>query len=315
MDNGLNMVELLWQGKYDGCGQRNEPERDGYTLHPLATSGAASGCNRLIVGDRAGVLAALAEEYTGAVDLVYLDPPFATGIDFYANGELAYRDTWPDEDRYLQWLYETLKLVYDLLSETGSLYLHLGHHIGHYAKAVMDEVFGRACFQNEIIWHYRTGGASRKRFARKHDTIFFYTKSSVNWVFHPQKQRSYMQHRYGFQKSDFEYDAETGAQYSLVYTRDVWMIPAVGSATRERVGYPTQKPEQLLERIIGASSDPGGLVLDCFCGSGTTGVVAERLGRRWIMSDVSELAIQKTQERLQSVERLKPYVLQTVQKC
>jgi DNA modification methylase len=119
-----------------------------------------------------------------------------------------------------------------------------------------------------------------------------------------------MQHRYGFKKSDFEIDPENGQQYSFVYTRDVWSMPAVGSATHERVGYPTQKPEQLLERIISASSNPGDLVFDCFCGSGTTGLVAEKLNRRWITSDVSSLAIQKLQARLQGLKGVEPYMIQ-----
>jgi len=278
--------------------------------------GTAGWSNRLVEGDRREALTALLPEFRGCVDLIYIDPPFATGNDFSAAGEghtrLAYRDTWADLDAYLQWFYETLVLAHDLLNDTGSIYVHLAHHIGHYARVVMDEVFGRECFQNEIIWQYRTGGASRRRFARKHDNIFFYTKSPSGWTFHPQKVRSYMMHRYGFRKSRFRIDDETGGQYSMVYARDVWDIPSVGSTTGERVGYPTQKPERLLERILRASSDPGDLVLDCFVGSGTTAVVADRLDRRWIAVDSSPLAIETTHARLQAGNSHSSYVLQTV---
>ena len=292
------MVELIWEGKYDENGQRVALPTCQKSLRTIEKFGTGDPRNRLIHGDRIEVLTSLVPEFSGAVDLVYLDPPFATGSDFRVNGKLIYQDQWVDDDQYLRWLYETLVLAYNLLSETGSLYLHLAHHIGHYARALLDEVFGRDCFQNEIIWHYRTGGASRRRFARKHDTIFFYTRSPTDWAFFPQKERSYMQHHYGFRKSDFQIDSDTGQQYSFVFARDVWEIPAVGSATRERVGYPTQKPERLLERIINASSQPGDLVLDCFCGSGTTGVVARNLGRRWIMSDLNLTAIETTRARL-----------------
>ena len=292
------MVELIWEGKYDENGQRVELPICRKSVRTIEKIGAGDSHNRLIHGDRKEVLVSLAPKFSGAVDLIYLDPPFGTGHDFRINGKLIYKDQWVDDDHYLRWLYETLSLAYKLLSETGSLYLHLAHHIGHYGRALLDEIFGRDCFQNEIVWHYRTGGASRRRFARKHDSIFFYTRSPKEWAFVPQKERSYMQHRYGFRKSDFRIDSDTGQQYSLVYTRDVWEIPAVGSATRERVGYPTQKPERLLERIISASSQPGDLVLDCCCGSGTTGVVAAKLGRRWIMSDINRTAIETARARL-----------------
>ncbi|MAS35676.1 MAG: hypothetical protein CL610_16820 [Anaerolineaceae bacterium] len=292
------MAELTWRGK---CRPAHPADVQLQTVDVVGNGGWH---NRLIQGDRAHVLAGLLPEFAGAVDLIYLDPPFATGGKFSttaANGttpQLAYYDVWADEDAYLQWFYETLLLAHGLLADTGSIYVHLAHHIGHYARAVLDEVFGRDCFQNEIIWSYRTGGASRRRFARKHDNIFFYTKSPDHWTFCPQKERSHMMYRYGFRKSDFHTDAETGQQYTLVYARDVWEIPSVGSATAERVGYPTQKPERLLERVLRASSKEGDLVLDCFIGSGTTAVVAQKLGRRWIAADASPIAIETTRKRL-----------------
>lgn len=302
------MAELIWHGK-------NPPKLQPIPgLQSVEVIGDGSWRNRLIEGDRAQVLRALLPEFASQVDLIYIDPPFATGHDFaLADGGIAYRDSWPAVDDYLQWFYETLWLAHPLLSATGSIYVHLAYHIGHYARVVLDEVFGRECFQNEIIWYYRTGGASRRRFARKHDNIFLYTKSPDVWTFSPQRERSYMMHRYGFRKSDFQTDAETGRQYSMVYARDVWDIPAVGSATGERVGYPTQKPERLLERIIRASSNANDLVLDCFVGSGTTAVVAGKLGRRWIAADASPAAIHITSERLRKTMPLQPYVRQIVQ--
>ncbi|MBZ0302309.1 MAG: site-specific DNA-methyltransferase [Anaerolineae bacterium] len=300
------MAELTWRGKYDTSGQRIRQICPGQTLQTVATVGMSqTDCpNRLIEGEAQAILPALLPDFAGQVNLIYLDPPFASGNRFrmgHASGQqaaLAYDDSWDDEDHYLQWLSEILMLARDLLHETGSIYVHLAHHIGHYARLVLDEIFGRDCFQNEVIWFYRTGGASPRRYARKHDNLFFYSRSPERWTFHPHKERSYMKHHYGYRKSHFEVDEVTGQQYSLVYPRDVWEIPAVGSASAERVGYPTQKPEALLDRIIRTSSNPGDLVLDCFAGSGTTAVIAEKLERRWIAADASSFAIQTTQKRL-----------------
>lgn len=299
------MAELVWQGK------RPPAEQPIPLLRTVETIGDGAWHNRLIEGDRGLVLRALLPEFAGQVDLIYIDPPFATGNDFLMpDGGTAYRDSWASIDDYLQWLYETLCLTHLLLRDTGSIYVHLAYHIGHYARMILDEVFGRDCFQNEIIWYYRTGGASRRRFARKHDNIFLYTRSPDVWTFSPQRERSYMMHRYGFRKSDFQVDAETGQQYTMVYARDVWEIPSVGSATAERVGYPTQKPERLLERIIQASSRERDLVLDCFAGSGTTAVVAGKLGRRWIAADASPVAVQTTCKRLREVTPAVPFIMQ-----
>ncbi len=163
-----------------------------------------------------------------------------------------------------------------VLKSTGSFYLHCDPTASHYLKLVVDGIFvpNGGDFQNELIWSYRTGGASKKRFAKKHDVIFFYSKSN-NWTFNPQKERSYMMHKYGFKKSDFQIDPETGLQYSMVYSRDILEIPSLGSDTVERLGYPTQKPSLLLERIIKASTNEGDLVLDVYCGCGTTIAVAQ----------------------------------------
>ncbi len=196
----------------------------------------------------------------------------------------------------------TLRLteIHRVLKPTGSFYLHCDPTASHYLKLLLDAIFvvNGGDFQNELIWSYKSGGASKKRFARKHDVIFFYTKSN-KWNFYPQKEKSYMMHKYGFKKSDFQIDTETGLQYSMVYARDVLEIPSVGSDTAERMGYPTQKPEVLLQRIIAASTVEGDVVLDAYCGCGTTIVVAERLKRNWVGIDITYQSIALILRRLE----------------
>lgn len=180
---------------------------------------------------------------------------------------------------YLAMMAARLLELRRVLKPTGSLYLHCDPAASHYLKLLLDAIFGAANFHNEIVWFYKTGGASSRHFARKHDLIFFYSKSE-DYIFHALKEKSYMMHRYGFKKSEFLRD-ERG-EYTWVYMKDVWDLPALGAADGQRLGYPTQKPEALLERILRASSDEGGIVLDPFCGSGTTLAVAQRMGRGWI---------------------------------
>ncbi|MGH2482628.1 MAG: DNA-methyltransferase, partial [Ktedonobacteraceae bacterium] len=172
---------------------------------------------------------------------------------------------------YLVMVAERLLELHRVLKPTGSLYLHCDPAASHYLKLLLDAVFGPANFRNEIVWSYKTGGASRRHFARKHDLLFFYSKSERS-IFHAPKEKSYMMHRYGFKKSTFHRDVQ--GEYTWVYMKDVWELPALGAADRQRLGYPTQKPEALLERILQASSSEGSLVLDPFCGSGTTLAVA-----------------------------------------
>ena len=201
---------------------------------------------------------------------------------------------------YLVHLTLVIKEIHRVLKPTGSFYLHCDPAASHYLKLILDTIFCSQGgeFQNEIIWSYRTGGASRKRFARKHDVIFFYTKSH-QWTFHAPKEKSYMMHRYGFKKSNFQIEPETGRQYSLVYGRDVLEIPTIGSDSKERLGFPTQKPEALLSYLIQASSNGGDLVLDAYCGSGTTLVAAQKCDRSWIGIDLNPLSIDITKQRIQ----------------
>jgi len=197
---------------------------------------------------------------------------------------------------YLSMMAPRLVELKRVLKPSGSIYLHCDPTASHYLKMLMDAVFGPENFQNEIVWCYKTGGATKRRFARKHDTLLFYGKEVAKTLFNPQKEKSYMMHKYGFKKSDFQEDEQ--GQYSWVIMKDWWEIPAVGSADRQRLGYPTQKPELLLERIITASSKEKQVVLDPFCGCGTTIAVAQRLKRKWIGIDITHLAVALMKHRL-----------------
>ena len=273
--------------------------------------------NQIFWGDNLQVMSHLLKKFRGQVDLIYIDPPFDSKADYKKNislkgkelqndisnfEEKQYSDIWTN-DEYLQFMYERILLMRELLSITGSIYIHCDWHKAHHLRCILDEIFGTENFVNEIIWLYKTGGASKETWARKHDNILFFAKSYGNHTFLPQQERSYMMHKYGFKKSDFKIDEENGLQYSMVYCRDVWDLPSVGSATSERVDYPTQKPEIMLERVIKASSKPGDLVFDCFMGSGTTQAVAMKLGRRFIGADINLGAIQTTTKRLINITK------------
>ncbi len=343
------MAELIWKGKNNFLISYSNHERGQETVStpgcyqllnrehypPSGQSEAISSStnnwhNRLVWGDNGATLPALFPEFIASINLIYIDPPFMTGRTFTSGTQLAYADTWKNDlDRYLQWLYETLILLHTLLSPDGSLYIHLDWRVTHYAKIILDEIFGfspRADgpgFKNEIIWHYESGGRAQKRYARKHDTILLYTKSA-HYCFHGER----VGERRGAQKRN-HMRKEVGADGRISWTirsagrtytydedtpmspADVWSdISHLHQKDPERTGYATQKPEALLERIILASSEEHDLVLDCFCGSGVTPVVAEQLGRRWIACDKSELAIATTCQRLQATGNKRSFMLQ-----
>jgi len=281
--------------------------------------------NKLIWGDNKLVMSSLIKQgWAGKINLIYIDPPFFTGADFVIRTKLgdekiekepsiiearAYKDTWSGGiASYLRYMYERLVLMRELLAENGSIYVHLDWHVGHYVKVMMDEIFGYENFVNEMIWGYRTGGISKNAFARKHDIILFYAKSG-NYIFNTQYYKSYQQKKYNFRKDYPElYDEEKRMWYHQAVCRDVWDdINPIGTepGNPERIDFDTQKPEALLKRIILASSNPGDIVTDFFCGSGTTLAVAEKLGRRWIGCDLSKFAIQVTRKRLLDIHNSK----------
>ncbi len=279
--------------------------------------------DRLILGDNLAVMSALLPEYEGRVDLIYADPPFFTNRRYRARvgrGEdsrrpeewqLAegYPDHWEDLDAYLDMLYPRLHLMHRLLSPSGMFYLHLDWHADHYARLLLDEIFGPNRLLNEIIWVYHGPSPIRSAFNRKHDTILAYTKSdrytfnvdAVREPYNPNTVRTFKSSRKaGFGKTP---NLKRGK-----VPEDWWYFPVVARLHNERTGYPTQKPEALLERIILASSHPGDLVADFFCGSGTTATIAARHGRRFIANDGVWRAVYTTRSRL-AAEGAAPFAL------
>ena len=225
-----------------------------------------------------------------SVDLIYADPPFFTNrlygiISDRGVGEKVYEDRWKGGiNVYIEWMKDRLFQCHRVLKDTGSMYLHCDWHACHRLRVAMDDIFGEENFQNEIIWHYGLGGSSPKRWQRKHDNILFYSKSD-KWVFNPIMIPAASQMMKGQRKKE----------------DDVWDIPTLNNMAKERLNYPTQKPEALLKPIIAASSNKGDIVLDPFCGCGTTLVVSHQLGREWIGIDVSPIACDKIKERLSKI--------------
>ncbi len=269
--------------------------------------------SRLLYGDNLAVMSALLEEYEGRIHLIYADPPFFTKKRFRARvgrGEdsrrpeewqLAegYTDQWADIDAYLDMLYPRLALMHRLLAPNGTLYLHLDWHADHYARLLLDEIFGAERLLNEIIWVYHGPSPIRSAFNRKHDTILAYTKSrqytfnvdDVREPYNPNTVKTFQSSpKAGFGKTP---DLKRGK-----VPEDWWYFPVVARLHNERTGYPTQKPQALLERIILASSNPGEIVADFFCGSGTTAATAANLGRRFIAADTQWRAVHTTRSRL-----------------
>ena len=217
------------------------------------------------------------------------------------DGEKVYQDKVIGAE-FLEFLRERLILAKEILADDGSIYIHLDQKKGHYVKILLDEVFSENNFFNEIVWGYRTGGISKTFFARKHDSIFFYAKNSNTNIFNTQYYKSYQQKKYNFKGVEDLWDEEKKMWYHNSVCRDVWEdIYPIGTENNERVDYPTQKPEALLERIIKASSNEGDIVMDFFAGSGTTLSVAEKLGRKWIGCDCGKLAIYTIQKRILNI--------------
>ena len=293
--------------------------------------------NRLIWGDNKLVLPSLLEQFAGKIDLIYIDPPFATGADFSYKTqvgdediekqpsmleEVAYRDAWEHGiQSYLSMIMDRLRLLCSLLTKTGSIYVHCDWRVSGFIRLMMDEVFGKNRFANEIIVCYSGPTNQKNNYPRKHDTIFYYRKAD-QFTFNADEIRV------GYKKSNRstgktaltgraneEYLSELDERGKVI--EDYWTDIRTGShipkAIRQDANdFPTLKDPRLLERIIKASSNEGDLILDCFIGSGTTVAVAEKLGRRWIGVDIGRFAIQTTRKRLLDLPDCRPFAVQNL---
>jgi DNA modification methylase len=369
-------IELVWNGKTDEVTnvvlpfqtieQVDEPRNEKETklqrsLFDIDTRGRQlkGWTNKLIWGDNKLILASLKNgplrqeiEDQGGLKLVYIDPPFDVGADFSMNieigdeeftkkpnvlEELAYRDTWGrGADSFVAMIYERLSLIADLMAADSSIYVHCDWRVSSYIRLVLDEIFGKENFKNEIAWHYRTyQGQVRSYFPRKHDTLLFYTKGDP--FFELQKDNSFEDNidfkrwnRFlvngneirgnNYPTTDSRFDVfvkkwkkenpgkqvdENALLYKLegMTVDSVWDIKALDPKDVRRLGYPTQKPDELLELILNASTEEGDLVADFFAGSGTTLAVAEKSGRKWIGSDLGKFSIHTIRKRLINLQR------------
>lgn len=408
----ITKTELVWPGKYNNDGTRKETPRVSLPFQVIerinesrATREAKKAPqmtlfdvyegkegqtfeegwrNKLIWGDNLLVMGSLLEKFAGKIDLIYIDPPFATGADFSFRAtvgdehvtkeaslieEKAYRDTWGrGMGSFVQMLYDRLLLIRDLLSDTGSLYVHIEPDVGNYVRPLLDELFGESALRTEIAWKRTSshGNVSRS-FGEIWESIFYYTKSMEEWTWNQQyvpfdseyveshftgrdpdgrrwttsdlvnpgvrpnlryTYKGYEPHPNGW-KISREKMEELDRQGRLYFPKDkegrirlkryldetpgqiaqnLWLdISPINSQAHEALGYATQKPEALLERIIKTSSNEGDLVADFFTGSGTSLATAERLGRRWIGCDLSRYAIHVTRKRLLGIESCKPF--------
>ena len=293
--------------------------------------------NKLIWGDNLIVMGSLLEQFAGSIDLIYIDPPFATGADFTFDAQIgetgpslvkeqsaieekAYRDTWREgTSSYLAMLYSRLVLMRDLLAKDGAIYVHCDSTVNYLLRSVMDEIFGKDNFRNEIVWCYTGPGNVTGHFPRKHDTILFYAKSkettfNKDAVRIPYKADSFTMggSRSLARQNKPGTDHTTGRAEALArgkVVEDWWRDIPTLSVSKERLGYPTQKPLALLERIIKASTAEGDLIADLFCGSGTTLAAAESLGRRWIGCDLGRWSVHVTRKRLLDIDNCKPFEL------
>ncbi len=345
-------VELMWNGKtrevcntvlpFQSLEHIDEPrkekdewqgELDVFDIRGRQLKGWTNklvwGDNKLILSSlRSGALRQQIEE-AGGLKLIYIDPPFDVGADFSMDieiggetfhkernllEEIAYRDTWGrGADSFNAMLYERIRLMYDLLADDGSIYVHCDWRLNAHVRLILDEIFGKGRFVNEIIWFYPDSpGRPYDRFVPKHDTLIRFSKSD-EWIFEADAVRvpileaskeRYKTPRYliNSQGKRFEYTGGAAAEDGKI-PETVWQLAVVKGNSDEKAGYPTQKPEALLQRIIESSSRSGDLVADFFCGSGTTAAVAEKLNRKWIATDLGKFAIHTTRKRLIQVQR------------
>jgi DNA modification methylase len=367
-------VELVWNGKNNNvCNvvlpfqiieQIDEPRTEQFETGDLFSVDPRGRQkdgwnNKLIWGDNKLILSSLKNgpmrdeiEKQGGIKLIYIDPPFDVGADFTIDieigdetftkdpsiiEEIAYRDTWGrGADSFIAMFFERISLMQQLLSENGSIFIHCDWRLSGYIRVILDELFGKNNFINEIIWYYRRWTAESNSFQKMHDSIFYYSKSP-NKIFNPiyiePTEGQKLKHQKGYDRNLVPINKTMKPQL-LVYDQakvdeavklgklnlseftrivhvesnktiahDVWLVNYINSQAKERINYPTQKPEALLERIVKASSNEGDIVADFFCGSGTTAAVAEKLGRKWIATDIGKFAIHTTRKRLLGVQR------------
>ena len=347
-------TELVWEGKYDEYGKRRTVDIAGCAMpmqrietidEPASRLLSQGGLfdavkahrddfrNMLIWGDNKLVMASLLKDFKGKIDLIYIDPPFDVGADFTMDVPIgdeketvgkdqstlemvAYRDMWgKGTDSYLHMMYERLALMKELLSETGCIYAQCDWRMSPFLRCLLDEVFGKENFQNEIYWYYynKLHGITKRVYPRATDTILYYLKNRAAGYTFKQisepRENPVKKLKYSFIGGKIVNDKdEFGKTITYMSTErqidNVWRIRMLQPADQtEYLGYATQKPEDIIERILTASSNEGDLVADFFCGSGTTGAVAERLGRRWIMSDLGRFAIHTSRKRLIELQR------------
>jgi DNA modification methylase len=326
---------LNWKGKRPFTGTQYYPAQ----LKESYGESVNGWLNKIFWGDNIQVMSHLLKEYRGKVQLIYIDPPFDSKADYKKKIQLRgqsitndqsnfeekqYTDIWTNDD-YLQFMYERLILIRELLSDTGSIFLHCDYKKAHHIRCMLDEVFGIENCINEVIWHYRKWSTRINAFQRNHDNILWYCKTESNSgrVFHikeyePPSEGTLKRWKGKKQQANFDESGKrtatdttedsTGSPLSDVWYAensldDVLKISIINPAAIERTSYPTQKPEALLERIIRASSNEGDLVMDCFMGSGTTQAVAMKLGRRFIGADINLGAVQITTKRLLNIAK------------
>lgn len=389
----IKKTELVWSGKYDEKGKLEPVEKVNLPFQIVEAVNAPrigkaeedrqlslfdfydakegdtfeeGWKNKLIWGDNKLVISSLLQNFAGKINLIYIDPPFATGADFKFRvqvgdeneqitkehsilEEKAYRDTWGSGwDSYLRMMYERLILMKELLADNGSIYVHLDWHVGHYVKVMMDEIFGKDDFKNEIIWEHQGSWIEpTDNFPKRHQIIFLYTKSGkskfkFNRLYEDnaeeqinyQRWKDYIIDNKIYGKRAPLHDKRFATYYGKFIKKhrrkpgpddiilefkgsvmgNVWYVKVADPKSPENLKFDTQKPETLLKRIILASSNPGDLIADFFCGSGTTLAVAEKLGRRWIGCDLSRYAIHITRKRLLEIENSKDLLSENNQK-
>jgi site-specific DNA-methyltransferase (adenine-specific)/adenine-specific DNA-methyltransferase len=329
-------------GLNDFFGQSTKESKDEEWLNRMIFGENLLLMQALLAGDSKTGLSSM----RGKIDLIYVDPPFDSKVDYKTIIHLpdvdvkqepriiqkfAYSDTWKNGTAsYLEMIIPRLILMKELLSEQGSIYLHIDYHVGHYVKIIMDEIFGRDNFINDIVWHFNLIGGNAKKYEKQHEYIFWYSKNKSNYIFNKDKARTPYSEKFlkGLKK-----DKEGNLVYSRGLGRDgerlnrktqskinplgkspsdVWDdIKNYSEAGSKNLGYATQKPFKLIERIVEASSNPDSIVADFFAGTGTTAAVAEKYGRKWIVSDIGKPAFMIMRNRLVDQDA-KPFLYQSI---